>query len=231
MRGSCLVWRKVKNTVIGIKPVPCAGCPVKVDALPGRVSRILKIQSVDAGNVRVVHIDAVSGTRHILVCTNIDSFGADDFRVNQHRYCSGNGCRTCAAFADRKCAGDIGDRQCATQRSCGNCLRIDSPFNLGIAHHMERSFRVWGVDADLLLSKCNQRRTLGNGEIQTHRGERVQLIPDVDMKVIRGICVQTAQFQIGERETCPVLGHRGQNAGVGAVTALAGQLIPILNIL
>ena len=51
------------------------------------------------------------------------------------------------------------------------------------------------------------------------------------MKVIRGICVQTAQFQIGERETCPVLGHRGQNAGIRTVTALAGQLIPILNIL
>ena len=84
MRGSCLVWRKIKNTTIRIQPVPCAGCSIEVDALPGRVCRILEVQTIDAGNVRIVHIDAVSGTCHILVGTDIDGFGADDFRVDQH---------------------------------------------------------------------------------------------------------------------------------------------------
>ena len=49
---------------------------------------------------------------------------------------------------------------------------------------IEGGIRCWGVDADLFLSQCNQRSSLGYSEIQIDAGERVQLIPDIYLEII-----------------------------------------------
>ena len=49
---------------------------------------------------------------------------------------------------------------------------------------IEGGIRCWGVDADLFLSQCNQRSSLGHSEIQIDAGERVQLIPDIYLEII-----------------------------------------------
>ena len=49
---------------------------------------------------------------------------------------------------------------------------------------IEGGIRYWGVDANLFLSQCNQRSSLGYSEIQIDAGERVQLIPDIYLEII-----------------------------------------------
>ncbi len=49
---------------------------------------------------------------------------------------------------------------------------------------IEGGIRCWGVDANLFLSQCNQRSSLGYSEIQIDAGERVQLIPDIYLEII-----------------------------------------------
>ena len=49
---------------------------------------------------------------------------------------------------------------------------------------IEGGIRCWGVDANLFLSQCNQRSSLGDSEIQIDAGERVQLIPDIYLESI-----------------------------------------------
>lgn len=49
---------------------------------------------------------------------------------------------------------------------------------------IEGGIRCWGVDANLFLSQCNQRSSLGYSEIQIDARERVQLIPDIYLEII-----------------------------------------------
>ena len=63
-------------------------------------------------------------------------------------------------------------------------MHTDISLKMPVADHMERGVRGWCVDADLLLSQRHQRRALRHCEIQIDAGERVQLIPNVDMEVV-----------------------------------------------
>ena len=50
------------------------------------------------------------------------------------------------------------------------------------------------------------------------------------MKVVGTVCIQTAQFQIGVAERGSTFFRAGIDAGVAAVTALTGFLVPIPDI-
>ena len=93
-------------------------------------------------------------------------------------------------------------------------IRDQCPLNAGVAHYMKGRFRAWGVDAHHLFPKGHQRSALGYDKVQVQRGQRVQLVPNLQMEVIGCLGVQVAQFQIGVGKAGAGGGYRAEDAGV-----------------